>query len=327
MRRYAGRGSTRLKNLFKYFNSFIDVPANSFDVLIADEAHRIRETSANRFTRAVQRTGRPQVDELISVARVPVFLLDEYQVVKPGEIGTIEAILDAARERGLTVRQVGLDGQFRCGGSAAYERWVARLLGLTDDVPAPWEGDERFEVLVADSPWELESILATKRDDGYSARISAGYCWPWSDPRSDGSLVADVHVDDWARPWNVKSERAVGRAPGRSYWATDPAGFGQIGCIYTAQGFEYDWSGVIIGPDLVAQNGQLVSVRKGNRDPAFRNHNTVSDADFDRLVRHVYKVLLTRGMVGTVLFSTDARTRDMLFDLVERVRTPANAFV
>jgi uncharacterized protein len=327
MRRYAGRGSTRLKNLFKYFNGFIDVPANSFDVLIADEAHRIRETSANRFTRAVQRTGRPQVDELISVARVPVFLLDEYQVVKPGEIGTIEAILDAARERGLTVRQVGLEGQFRCGGSAAYERWVARLLGLTDDVPTPWEGDERFEVLVADSPWELESILATKRDDGYSARISAGYCWPWSDPRSDGSLVADVHVDDWARPWNVKSERAVGRAPGRSYWATDPAGFGQIGCIYTAQGFEYDWSGVIIGPDLVGQNGQLVSVRKGNRDPAFRNHNTVSDADFDRLVRHVYKVLLTRGMVGTVLFSTDARTRDMLFDLVERVRTPANAFV
>jgi hypothetical protein len=235
MRRYAGRGSTRLKNLFKYFNSFIDVPANSFDVLIADEAHRIRETSANRFTSGKQRTERPQVDELISVARVPVFLLDEHQVVKPGEIGTIEAIRDAARERGLTVHQVDLEGQFRCGGSAAYERWVARLLGLTDDVPIPWEGDERFEVLVAESPWELESILATKRDEGYSARISAGYCWPWSDPRSDGSLVPDVHVDNWAQPWNVKSERAVGGAPGRSYWATDPAGFGQVGCVYTAR--------------------------------------------------------------------------------------------
>ncbi|MGW7054495.1 DNA/RNA helicase domain-containing protein [Streptomyces sp. NPDC054888] len=32
--------------------------------------------------------------------------------------------------------------------------------------------------------------------------------------------------------------------------ATDPDGFGQVGCIYTAQGFEYDWSGVILGEDL-----------------------------------------------------------------------------
>jgi hypothetical protein len=325
MRRYAGHGSTRLKNLFKYFNSFVDVPANSFDVLIADEAHRIRETSASRFTRAEHRTGPPQVDELLSVARVPVFLLDEHQVVKPGEIGTIEAIREAARRSGLPVHHVDLEGQFRCGGSAAYERWVARLLGLTDQAPILWEGDERFEVMVAESPWEMEAILATKRDQGYSARISAGFCWPWSDPRPDGSLVPDVHVDDWARPWNVKSERAVGSAPGRSYWATDPAGFGQVGCIYTAQGFEYDWSGVIIGPDLVARNGALVSVRAANRDPAFRSHQAVTDADFDRLVRHVYNVLLTRGMVGTVLDATDAPTRELLFDLVERTRAPATA--
>jgi len=42
----------------------------------------------------------------------------------------------------------------------------------------------------------------------------------------------------------------------------------------------------------------------------------VSDADFDRLVRNVYKVLLTRGMVGTVLYSTDEETREQLKALV-----------
>jgi hypothetical protein len=86
MRRYPGKGSTRLKSLFKYFNSFMDARPNQLDVLICDEAHRIRETSANRYTSAELRTGRPQIEELISAARVPVFLLDQYQVVKPGEI-------------------------------------------------------------------------------------------------------------------------------------------------------------------------------------------------------------------------------------------------
>ena len=69
-------------------------------MLICDEAHRIRKTSSNRFTTAAERNNRPQVDELMSAALVPVFLLDEYQVVRPGEIGTVSAIEDhAARSR------------------------------------------------------------------------------------------------------------------------------------------------------------------------------------------------------------------------------------
>ena len=318
MRRYAGRGSTRLKNLFQYFNSFTTAQQNGLDVLLCDEAHRIRTTSANRWTRAEERTGKPQVLELIDAARVPVFLLDEHQVVKPGEIGTVAAIEAAARSRALPVHRIALDGQFRCGGSASYERWVAGLLGLEPGGPQPWVDDGRFQVIVADSPWEVESLLRSKEDAGYRARLSAGYCWPWSDPTPDGTLVPDVRVEDWARPWNVKSDRRVGDAPGSPYWATDPGGFGQVGCIYTAQGFEYDWSGVIIGPDLLARDGRLVSNRAGNADPAFRNRTAVSNAEFDAHIRNIYRVLLTRGMVGTVVYATDPATRDLLHELVDR---------
>ena len=42
----------------------------------------------------------------------------------------------------------------------------------------------------------------------------------------------------------------------------------------------------------------------------------ISDAEFDRLVRNVYKVLLTRGMQGVTIYSTDEETRAMLGDLV-----------
>ncbi len=263
----------------------------------------------SRWTKAEHRTGRPQIEELLDAARVPVFLLDEFQVVRPGEQGTVDDIAKHATGRGMHVEKINLDAQFRCGGSEEYVLWVKRLLGLEPGGPLEWTGDPGFEVEVADTPYELEASLATKLEGGYSARIAAGYCWPWGDPREDGSLPADVHIGDWAKPWNLKGERSVGGAPAAALWATDPAGFGQVGCVYTAQGFEYDYSGVILGPDFVWRDDRWVAVREANRDPDFRNRSRVSDADFDRLIRNVYKVLLTRGMRGVTLYSTDSETQ------------------
>jgi len=320
MRKYAGYGSTRVRNLFKYFNSFVAAERNGLDVLVCDEAHRIRETSANRFSRRDLRTnGRPQVDELVAAARVPVFLLDEHQVVRPGEMGSIEIISHHAMRLGLEVDLISLHGQFRCGGSEDYERWVLGLLGL-DGEPFVWEGDGLVEVRLAESPEQMEADLAGKQQRGETARLSAGFCWPWSDPRPDGTLVSDVQVGSWSRPWNVKSDRSVGEAPGSSYWATDPAGFGQVGCVYTAQGFEYEWSGVIIGPDLVARDGRLITRRRESRDPALKSTKAVSDEEADRLIRNTYKVLLTRGMRGTILYSTDLETQEHLAAIVRPSR-------
>lgn len=320
LRKVAGRGSPRTAKLFTYFNAFMDADRNGLDVLILDEAHRIREKSVQRFTPArLRERARPQVDELLDAARVPVFLLDQHQVVRPGELGSPADIRAAAARRGLPVHEVRLDAQFRAGGSEAYIDWVERLLGLRDPSagPVPWVGDEGFVVDVVDSADELEGRLRAYRDAGYGARMTAGYCWPWSDPRPDGTLVPDVHIDGWARPWNLRGDRSVGGAPPAPLWASDPAGFGQVGCIYTAQGFEYDWSGVILGPDLVWRAGAgWVARREHNRDPDFRSRTTVPDDEFARLVRNVYKVLLTRGMVGTLVHSTDPETRAFLRSLV-----------
>ncbi len=316
LRQVTGQGSPRTKRLFKYFNQFADADRNGLDVLILDEAHRIRETSASRFTPARLRTGRPQIDELIAAARVPVFLLDQNQVVRPGELGTVEDIEAHARRSGLSVHTISLDAHFRCGGSDEYLRWVERLLGLQPGGPVPWPGDPAFALQVADSPQEMEHALRTKLEAGYGARIAAGYCWPWSDPRPDGTLEADVVIDSWSRPWNVKGDHAAGGAPPAALWATEPAGFGQIGCVYTAQGFEYDWNGVIIGPDLVWRGSNWVTERSATRDPDLRNQTRLPDLEFGQLIRNIYKVLLTRGMVGTILYSTDPQTRELLHSLV-----------
>ena len=82
---------------------------------------------------------------------MPVFLLDEHQVVRPGELGTVEEIEAHAKKLGLAVRKISLDAQFRCGGSEAYVEWVRRLLGLAPGGPLPWAGDRAFSVQVADT--------------------------------------------------------------------------------------------------------------------------------------------------------------------------------
>lgn len=56
--------------------------------------------------------------------------------------------------------------------------------------------------------------------------------------------------------------------------------------------------------------------RAANKDPDLRSAARLPDEEFDRLVRNIYKVLLTRGMVGTVIYACDAETRDFLRSLV-----------
>ncbi|MGW4827078.1 DNA/RNA helicase domain-containing protein [Amycolatopsis japonica] len=323
MRKYAGRGSTRVQGLFKYFNAYVGCEPRELDVLICDEAHRIREKGVDRFTKKEKRERADrQVNELINVATVPVFLLDEHQVVRPGEMGSLKEITTAAHALGCEVEVVRLHDQLRCGGSVSYDTWVARLLGLgSAEPPIPWSKlagplDEGITLTTAASPEALESwVLEQRSRHGGGGRLTAGFCWPWSDPvqTPDGlRLVDDVWLGEWKRPWNAKGEKSVPDVPGSSYWATDERGFGQVGCIYTAQGFEYDWSGVIFGKDLVRRDGMWCAVRANSKDSEVKK---ADELHFSALIKNTYKVLLTRGMRGTAIFSEDPETQEFLEEM------------
>jgi hypothetical protein len=318
MRKVVGSRNSRVKSLFTFFNNYVGAEPNTLDMIICDEAHRIRETSTNRFTKAeVRALAKRQVQELIAVARTPVFLLDEHQVVRPGEMGTEREIRAEAEKVGCRVEVVRLEDQFRCGGSQLYEQWVLRLLGLDPRGPISWSelirgSDETYRVAALPTPTALESWLTAQNPGGAdTARIAAGYCWRWSDPETiDGvkKLVDDVVIGAWRRPWNAKPEKAVPGIPPAHFWASDDRGFGQVGCIYTAQGFEYDWSGVIFGDDFVRRDGGWVSRPEYSFDTPVKRAKT----DFPALLRNTYKVLLTRGMKATAVYSTDPDTQDFL---------------
>lgn len=121
--------------------------------------------------------------------------------------------------------------------------------------------------------------------------------------------VLDVRVGDWAMPWNARD--GVGRLgpgiPRSDLWASDMAGIEQVGCEYTAQGFEFDHIGVIVGPDLVYRpmDGGWVGQRDQSHDRVVRRG--VTEAEITRYVKSTYRVLLTRGLRGATCTSRTSR--------------------
>lgn len=304
----------RAAKLFKYFNSFSSkiVKENEIDVLVCDEAHRIRKTSNSRYTKSIYRSDTPQIDELIRAARLTIFFIDDLQVVRPDEIGSTKLIKETADKFGAETFDFELKTQFRCNGSDGYMNWIDNTLGIRETDHTYLTKNEKMDFRIFDSPVELyEAIKAKNAEKQDSARLVAGFCWPWSDPNPDGTLRNDVVIGkDFKMTWEAKNNAAK-LAPGipkASLWAYDPNGINQIGSIYTIQGFEFEYVGVIFGPDLVYDpvGRRWISNPKASADPQLKKKSI----DFTKYVKNVYRVLLTRGMQGCYVYFMDKNTED-----------------
>jgi hypothetical protein len=304
--------------MFKYFRDTANVD-EPLDVVVLDEAHRIRTISTSRFTPAKARTGNAQIDDILDASRVSVFFIDDLQVVRPGEVGSTDLIREAAAKRSLEVREYELQAQFRSNGSDSFIKWVDNTLELDRTPQVLWPTDDDFDFRVVGSIRELDGLIRGRAREGATARLVAGFCWPWSDPDDAGQLEPDVRVGDWSMPWNARD--GVGRlAPGipkSDFWASDPGGLEQVGCVYTAQGFEFDYVGVIFGPDLVYRtlDGGWVGQRDQSHDRVVRGG--VTDQEFTDFVKSTYRVLLTRGLRGCYVYFMDAPTRDFVLARIE----------
>jgi len=293
---------------FRYFNSYTGADVNAIDVLVCDEAHRIREFSFSRYTKKEERSTKPQIREILDATKVSVFFIDDKQSVRPGEIGTVDYLRSEATSHGCEVREYKLEAQFRCAGSDGFVNWISNTLGIERTANVLWDDDERFEFRIFGSPDSLEAAIRRKVTQGVSARMTAGYCWKWSDPRPDGTLVEDVVIGDYRRPWNAKPDagKLARGIPKSNLWAYEPEGIEQVGCVYTAQGFEFDYVGVIVGPDLVYDfdKGDWV----GNPKQSFDGTVKRGKDRFTEFLKNTYRVLLSRGLKGCYVHFMDKDT-------------------
>lgn len=314
---------SRAKTTFRYFNSYSRAEHDSVDVLVCDEAHRIRETSSIRFTKRDDRSDLPQIVELIRASKACVFFIDDRQVVRPNEVGSSDYIRLHAESLGCRITELELEAQFRCGGSEGFVNWIENTLGIRRTANVIWDSEDGFDFRIFRDVGDLESAIQKKADDGHSARLVAGFCWPWSAPRSDGTLVEDIVIGDFKRPWNAKEDAGdlAEGIPESSLWATDPNGINQIGCVYTAQGFDLDYVGVIWGRDLVydLDRQTWIGDKAASRDAIVKR----SKDRFVDLVKNAYRVLLSRGLKGCYVYFQDKDTERFVRSRLEAENSDA----
>ncbi|MFF7656855.1 DNA/RNA helicase domain-containing protein [Streptomyces sp. NPDC007983] len=304
------------KGMIKTFTSGLPAGLTNDSVVLVDEVHRAHTYPGQR------RSEFPLVlDQLINRCAVTVLFLDERQIVRPTEGTTLDELQRLAARDGHRLTAIDLTTQFRCNGSQAYQRWVDSLFSR-NGTPQAWTGGE-YDLAVADNPRQLEDWTAAHINSGRSARITAGFCWPWKSPERP-PLLPEVSIDWkddkgehlWERPWNSRASNTTGDdqgVPARAFWATDPGGHQQIGCIYTAQGMEYDYSAVILGDDLVRTSSGWQARPERSYDDALRN---LPAEEYLTYALNTYRVLATRGTHGTRFYSTHPETQEYLRTLL-----------
>ena len=318
------RGNTKL--LITNVTGFLPaaIPENTIDVLLVDEAHRIQKSANNQYTKAHLRTDLPQIDTIKRASKTTIFFIDDLQAIRGIEIGSSNMIREAAERWNAHVEECTLTSQFRCNGSDNYLNWIEQVL-YNKPIESTFNESD-FDLKIFDDPQEMYEQLVKQNDiPGQSARLMAGFCWPWSqDVDENGELVKDVKIGDFAIPWETHDKIVAARKLPKGYvkwfeWAYKPDGIKQCGCIYTAQGFEFDYAGVIIGEDLKfdTQTNQIVTDKNNSKDPVLRRNVSEANMTFDQYVRNIYRVLMSRGMKGCYVYICDINLRNYFKSLIK----------
>lgn len=208
----------------------------------------------------------------------------------------------------VTVLDFELKSQFRCNGSDNYLDWLDETLYRPYNSVQTTFDKKEYDFRVFDSPNELYAkIRELDQPNGnpkQSARIAAGYCWEWKGELTpEGDLKKEVVLDDYnfAMPWEtLKPARAPFRynyASSADTWALEPEGINQVGCVFSIQGLELDYIGVIIGPDLTYD-----PVHDCLKAVPGVTHNMNAGDDPDKYVKNIYRVLMSRGKKGCFVF-------------------------
>jgi DUF2075 family protein len=294
---------SQIASLFAGSGEFVETPSDTFDTLIVDEAHRLNEKSG-----LYANLGNNQIEEIIRAARCAVFFIDEDQRVTWKDIGRMAEIEAWAARAGATVTHLKLASQFRCSGSDGYLAWLDQVLKIRDTANPVLNADE-FDFRVFDSPNEIRHLIEEKNRTDNRARMVAGYCWDWKSKKQPGAFDVVIPEQDFAMQWNLAQDGGL--------WITAERSVEQIGCIHTCQGLEVDYIGVIVGPDMIARDGEIVTrpEKRSRQDQSikgfkkeFRENPDEARSKADAIIKNTYRTLMTRGMKGCYIYCTDPET-------------------
>ena len=262
--------------------------------------------------------GENQVDDIINASKVSILFIDEDQIIRPEDIGTIEEIKRVGLKYEADFVEMELSSQFRCSGADGFINWISDVLRIKDTANFDGWDKKEFEFKIFKNPNEMRSAIQEKSAIGFNARLLAGFAWPWSLEKegNSNSQVNDVVVPEFsfAMPWN---SRKVGTT-----WAINEDGINQIGCVHTSQGLEFDYVGIFVGNDLKmnSETNDFFTELNSYKDRKGKEGLSTNLERVNQLVRNIYRILFTRGMKGCYVYFTDKVVEKYFIERLEKAK-------
>ncbi len=301
-----GKNEVSINELFKSSGYFFRDYPNKYDFLLVDESHRLSEKSGMR-----NNIGENQIKEIMNASKLSVFFIDEKQIITLKDIGTILNIKYFAKYFNADVMELELTSQFRCNGSDSYLDFVDKIL-----YNKRGSVNFNFDFKVMDTPTDLRDEIIEKNTIN-NARLVAGFCWSRNAKEADNQQYKDIKIDDFEMSWNLKHGEQ---------FATRISAINEVGCVHNVQGLEFDYIGVIIGPDLKYRNGKVITDYKARASTEkslyglyvlMKKDKSYYEKLADKIIRNTYRVLLTRGIKGCYVYACDEALQKHLERIVK----------
>lgn len=327
-------------------NEFGKWTEHEFDVLFVDEAHRLKHASFNGKNNCIKNspcknfqdacshlfpneswTNKNQLDVLLKCSKHVVLFYDNNQTITTNDITPNELENSLKKSKKSSSFNLTLSTQLRCGGGNNFVTYVNDIFDGKNPPMMPMSHENyRFELF--DDIDEMHmAILELNRKFGL-CRLAAGYAWPWTLKQKANELkklrhlkqipnISEVHKEfpqltdiplGKGFIWNVKDRG----------WISSKNFDNEVGCIHTTQGYDLNFIGLIIGPDLIYRDGKIKADLNKFCD-TFTDDKSVVD---ERFVINAYKTMLFRGTLGCFVYVCDSELRAYLKQFIKVHHNP-----
>lgn len=309
----AGHYPHLLKKDYERPTSFInqlDKKDGHVDVVVIDEAHLLlsKPDHYNNFYHE------NQLAEVIKRAKVVILVFDQYQVLRMKSLWTPERLTKLTHQYPHADYQ--LRHQFRMTASDDLVAWMNRLTdGTVTNLPKDARDHYDFRVY-ADAEEMRQAIVKRDQEVGLSRILStSGY------PSTLDGGKHYIQEGRFKMPWDQYNYTATA-------WAEIPQTINEVGSIYTCQGFDLNYAGIIIGPIISQEkdnNHLQVHLDRYTDVESFKRRKDLTDPQEikqleERMIMNVLNVILKRGVRGTYLYAHDPRLRQTLISMYDQIK-------
>ncbi|MDP9249010.1 MAG: DUF2075 domain-containing protein [bacterium] len=283
-----------------------DVTKSEYDLLLVDETHRLRRrvnlANFGSYDQTNKKLGfkkdATQLDWIMNSAKQFIFFYDKNQSVVPGDIRPE----DFTKLNGTNYE---LTSQMRVEGGEDYLQFVDDLLNAKKVKNSEIKN---YEFKMYGDIRNMVEDIKSKNTEHKLARIVAGYAWSWS--TKGGKEGHDIEIDGLKLVWNSTNID----------WVNSPNAVNEVGCIHTVQGYDLNYVGVIIGPELSydEKTKTLIVDEKKYKDINGKRSITGPE-ELKQYIINIYKTLLTRGIKGTYIYVVDEKLRKYFGDQLKDI--------